>query len=53
MLRDNGDDPGAKSVLITMENERWRQEDYGLARRCWDFVLWLTIGYGYDTWRAL
>ena len=53
VLRESGDDRGAKSVLITMENERWRQEDYGLARRCWDFVLWLTIGYGYDTWRAL
>jgi hypothetical protein len=53
VLRESGDDSGAKDVLVTMENERWWHGKMGFAARCWSFVLWLTIGYGYKTWRAL
>ncbi len=53
VLRDDGDDAGARDVLIAMENARWWYGKIGLWERCWSWVLWLTIGYGYDTWRAL
>jgi hypothetical protein len=52
VLREAGDDAGAKSVLIAMENARWWYRESGRGR-VWNFILWLTIGYGYDTWRAL
>jgi hypothetical protein len=52
VLREAGDDAGARSILIAMENARWWYVESGL-QRVWNFILWGTIGYGYDTWRAL
>jgi hypothetical protein len=52
VLRDEGDDEGARRVLIAMEDDR-RSDETGFGRRLWSRVLWATIGYGYDTWRAL
>ncbi len=53
VLREDGDDAGAKSVLIAMENARWWYGKIGFWDRCWSWILWVTIGYGYDTWRVL
>lgn len=53
VLRDAGDDAGAKSVLIAMENARWSYGDLGFWQRSWSFMLWLTIGYGYEPFLAL
>ena len=53
VLRENGDEAGAKSVLIAMENARWWHGKVGFWERCWRGILWLAIGYGYDMWRAL
>src|SRR6266849_7642360 len=53
VLREDGDDAGARDVLIAMENARWWYGKIGFWERCWSRILWLTIGYGYDTWRAL
>jgi len=53
VLREDGDEDGATSVLIAMENARWWEGNAGFWGRCWSWILWATIGYGYDTWRAL
>jgi hypothetical protein len=51
VLRENGDDAGAKTVLIAMENAQYRSLSGW--KRCWSWILWLTIRYGYDTWQAV
>src|SRR5260221_1484493 len=43
----------SKAVLIEMERERGRYGKLGLLERFWSWILYVTIGYGYDTWRAL
>ncbi len=53
VLRENGDDAGAKNVLIAMENARWWHGSIGFWDRCWSWILWVTIGYGYELWRVL
>lgn len=51
VLKSNGDDGGAARVLIAMENARY--SDLSLWERWWGWVLWASIGYGYEPWRAL
>jgi hypothetical protein len=53
VLREDGDDEGARRVLIAMENDRRWNGTTGSSGHLWSWVLWATIGYGYDTWRAL
>ena len=53
VLREAGDDAGAKTVLIAMENDRWRNGKEDWLERGWGFITWATIGYGYDVSRAL
>jgi hypothetical protein len=59
VMRDNGDDAGARTVLIALESAKRSVPKSGLwwpfkiARRCWSWILWVTIGYGYDIWRAV
>ncbi len=53
VLRDAGDEAGAKSVLIAMEDARWWYGKLGFWQRCWRFILSLTIRYGYEPFRAL
>lgn len=53
VLRDEGDDAGARLVLIKMEDERRRKEDQGWLTRTWNLILRLTIEYGYSPGRAL
>jgi len=45
VLRENGDEPGAKRVLIAAEDERYRQ--YGWAGAILGGFLKKTIGYGH------
>jgi hypothetical protein len=52
VLREDGDDSGARHVLIAMESDKRSQVDNPLYR-LWSWILWATIGYGYDTWRAV
>jgi hypothetical protein len=47
-LRENGDDAGANTVLIAMEEEHEHYEAFSVLRL---FLRW-TIGYGYDLSRA-
>jgi hypothetical protein len=51
VLKDEGDDRGARQVLYQMEHLR-RATETGLAR-LWNSVLRFVIGYGYRPWRAL
>jgi hypothetical protein len=51
VLRLHGDEAAARQVMIAMESARYKQ--LGFPDRLWGFVLWVTIGYGYDTWRVL
>ncbi|MGC2420511.1 MAG: hypothetical protein WA405_02560 [Candidatus Acidiferrales bacterium] len=53
VLRDEGDDAGARKVLHEMELRRRRKEDESGFDRFWSTVLRLTIGYGYYPGRAL
>jgi len=53
VLREEGDEAGAKSVLIAMGNARWRFGTLGFWDRCGSWILWLTIANGYNTWQAL
>jgi hypothetical protein len=53
VLRENGDDAGAKTVLIAMGNARRQNGNLSWWDRCWSWILYETIRYGYDTWQAL
>jgi hypothetical protein len=53
VLREAGDDSGARKVLFDMERRRRRAEDRRWYARGWDWVLRWTIGYGFYPWRAL
>jgi hypothetical protein len=50
-LQENGDNEGRKRVLIAMETRRYRRA--GWPARLWGWVLNVTIGYGYEPFRAL
>ncbi|HZP44633.1 MAG TPA: hypothetical protein VFB15_03195 [Candidatus Binataceae bacterium] len=52
VLRESGDDSGARRVMIAMERDR-RSGVSNPLRRLWNWLLWLFIGYGYDIWRAV
>jgi len=53
VLREMGDDRGARKVLYEMECRRRAQEDKTWYSRLWGRVLWATIGYGLYSRRAL
>jgi hypothetical protein len=53
VLRDDGDDSGARLVLFDMERRRRKQEDRTRPARTWSAILRATIGYGYYPGRAL
>jgi len=51
ILRENGDDDGARQILIEMEAEK-RSHTGNPLRRFKNWVVWATIGYGYAPERA-
>ena len=53
VLRDEGNDAGARLVLFEMEHRRRKQEDPGWLARVWSRILRWTIGYGYYPHQAL
>jgi len=53
VLRETGDDRGARAVLFEMERRRRQMEHRGWFARLVDFALKWTIGYGFYSWRAL
>ncbi len=53
VLRERGDDAGARKVLIAMENARLRFGGLSAIQRAASWVLWATVGYGYTPLRAL
>jgi hypothetical protein len=53
VLREDGDDAGARTVLIAMETARRQYGNLSRWERCWSWILYETIRYGYDTWQAL
>jgi sRNA-binding regulator protein Hfq len=53
VLRETGDDSGARKVLFEMERGRRQVEDRRWYARLWGWVLKSTIGYGFYSWRAL
>ncbi len=53
VLREEGDDAGARAVLIKMHVDQFWNTKIGFLERCKSVVLWATIGYGYAPWRAL
>ena len=52
VLRDTGDEQGARNVLHEMERHRRQQQDRGPFVRIWGWLLRWTIGYGYYPLRA-
>ena len=53
VLREEGDDTGARRVLFDMERLRRQEEDRGRLARLWSGILQLTIGFGYYPGRSL
>ena len=53
VLRDEGDDSGARRVLYEMELRRRNKEDRNLFKSFWSAILRRTIGYGYYPGNAL
>jgi hypothetical protein len=53
VLKDEGDDDGARLVLFEMERLRRQKEDRGRIVRLWSGILRLTIGFGYYPGRSL
>ena len=53
VLREDGDDAGARRVLFEMERLRRQKEDRGRLARFWSAMLRLTIGFGYYPGRSL
>jgi hypothetical protein len=52
VLREVGDDSGARRVLIALENSRRKNPNLSWWSRRWAGVLRVTIGYGYQPLRA-
>jgi hypothetical protein len=52
VLSEAGDDSGTRRVLIAMENSRLKYGKFGWYSRAWAWALRLTIGYGYQPFRA-
>jgi len=53
VLREAGDDSGARKVLFEMERRRRQVEDRSWHARLWGWALEWTIGYGFYPWRAI
>lgn len=53
ILRELGDDRGARRILFEMEDRRRKEQNHHWWQRCWDWVLKTTIGYGLMSERAL
>jgi len=53
ILRDEGDDVGAREVLFEMERLRRQKEDHGILNRMWTQIMRATVGYGYYPHRSL
>jgi hypothetical protein len=53
VLREAGDDAGARDVLIAMENARLKHGKLGRFQRVVRWILRATVGYGYKPFRAL
>ncbi len=52
-LRNEGDDSGARQVLVEMERRRRKKEDNTIYARSWSWTLLRTIKYGYSPGIAL
>jgi len=53
VLRESGDDAGARDVLIAMEDARLTRGALSATQRIVHWMLRLTVGYGYKPLRAL
>jgi hypothetical protein len=53
VLRESGDNAGAREVLTQMEDSRLEHGNLGRMSRIWQWIKWCGIGYGYKPWRAL
>jgi hypothetical protein len=53
VLRERGQEADAKRVLIEKERTRRKHGDLGWVAWCWNWILDVTIGYGYRPWQAL
>jgi hypothetical protein len=53
VLREAGDETGARKVLFEMERRRRQVEARSWYPRVWGWVLRWTVGYGFYSWRAL
>jgi hypothetical protein len=53
VLREAGDNVGARRVLVAMENSRRKHGNLKWWSWLWRWVLRVTIGYGYRPWYAL
>lgn len=53
VLKDEGDEVGAKQVLYEMERLRWAQANASVLASPWNFALRYVTGYGYYPGRAL
>jgi len=53
VLRKNGRDKDARTVLIAKAKDRARLMPMPFFGKCWHLFLGATIGYGYRPWRAL
>ena len=53
VLRETGDDRGAREALFEMEDRRRKEQNHRWWQRRWDWVLKATIGYGQIPGRAL
>jgi hypothetical protein len=52
VFKDYGDLPAARNVLITAEFDLRTNQNPNPVFRLWNWILFLTTGYGYAPWRA-
>lgn len=53
VLREDGDNVGARRVLVAMENQRRKYGKLNFLTWLWRWILRVTISYGYRPWYAL
>jgi hypothetical protein len=53
VLRSNGDESAAKRVLIAKQNDLRLHGKLRWWAKCWNWLLYVTIGHGYEPHRAL
>jgi len=51
--RAAGHDREARTVLIAQRRDQLRRAATTRGEKAWGHLTWLTLGYGYQTWRAL